>query len=123
MAIGPEENVRALSKQSKNKRKSNTDQGKREHNTQAGPPLFSDRWRFFLECFPGPAVDDDDDVEEVGTKGEGNHAGASPWGAHVYQIACPGRWGGLYEGKNVLERPSCWLCTGEAALLRLMDCG
>jgi hypothetical protein len=49
-----------------------------------------------------------------------NHAGASPWGAHVYQIACPNRWGGLYEGKNVLERLSWWLCTGEAVLLRLV---
>lgn len=73
---------------------------------------------FFLECFLGPAVDDVD-VEEVGTKKE-NHAGASPWAAHVYQIACPDRWGGLYEGKKVSERLACWLSTGGAELLRLV---
>ena len=60
----------------------------RSDNTQAGPPLF-----FFIEpvdffgfVFPGPAVDDGDEKKKE--KNE-SHAGATPWGAHVYQIAGP----------------------------------
>ena len=40
---------------------------------------------FFV--FPGPAVDDGVEKKE---KNE-SHAGATPWGAHVYQIAGPDR--------------------------------
>ena len=39
-------------------------------------------------------------TSEEGRKKE-IHAGAWPWGAHVYQIAGPDRWGGLLEGKKV----------------------
>lgn len=57
----------------------------RSDNTQAGPPFFSSELvDFFDFVFPGPAVDDVDEKE----KNE-SHAGATPWGAHVYQIAGP----------------------------------
>jgi hypothetical protein len=41
---------------------------------------------FFGFVFPGPAVDDGDEKKKE--KNE-SHAGATPWGAHVYQIAGP----------------------------------
>ena len=72
---------------------------RREHNTQAEPPHFFRPVDFFSVVFLGPAVDDVGEEEEDGkrrkTMVEPRHEAA-----HVYQIAGPDRWGGLWKERR-----------------------
>jgi len=94
--------------------------GNESNNTQAEPPIFFfEPVKDFLVfvCFPDLPLTMMMVTlmrrKEERKKGKAM-LGASPWGAHVYQIACPVIAGEDFRRKErrVLERPLCGIVYG-----------